>query len=49
MSAVDLGFDLGTTVTKVSAVAGDGTRLLDHSVATAWRESNRRKCGALSL
>jgi sugar (pentulose or hexulose) kinase len=42
VSAVDLGFDLGTTVTKVSAVADDGRRLLDHSVATAWRESEGR-------
>ncbi|GGL29254.1 hypothetical protein H9L10_02455 [Phycicoccus endophyticus] len=40
MSAVvDLGFDLGTTVTKVSAVAADGTRLLDRAVDTAWRET----------
>ncbi|QIM21511.1 hypothetical protein G7075_10840 [Phycicoccus sp. HDW14] len=39
MSTVDLGFDLGTTVTKVSAVADDGRRLLDHSLATAWRET----------
>ncbi|MGG5257914.1 FGGY-family carbohydrate kinase [Phycicoccus avicenniae] len=39
MSAVDLGFDLGTTVTKVSAVADDGRRLVDHSVATDWRET----------
>ncbi|MBM6401035.1 FGGY-family carbohydrate kinase [Phycicoccus sonneratiae] len=39
MSVVDLGFDLGTTVTKVSAVADDGRRLADHSVATDWRET----------
>ncbi len=39
MSTVDLGFDLGTTVTKVSAVADDGARVLDRSVATAWRET----------
>ncbi len=38
-AVVDLGVDLGTTVTKVSAVAVDGTHVLDHSVATAWRES----------
>lgn len=35
---VDLGVDLGTTVTKISAVAADGSRVLDRSVATAWRE-----------
>lgn len=41
MTTVDLGFDLGTTVTKVSAVSEDGTHLLDRSVATAWRESGQ--------
>lgn len=35
-SAVDLGFDLGTTVTKVTALAEDGTRHADLSVATQW-------------
>lgn len=39
MTTVDLGFDLGTTMTKVSAVAADGSHLLDRSVATAWRET----------
>lgn len=39
MSSVDLGFDLGTSVTKVAAVSADGTPLLDRSVATAWTES----------
>lgn len=39
MAVVDLGFDLGTTMTKVSAVADDGTRVLDRSLATAWRET----------
>lgn len=38
-SNVDLGFDLGTTVTKVSAVAPDGTPLHERSVATAWQET----------
>ncbi|HMM93680.1 FGGY family carbohydrate kinase [Phycicoccus sp.] len=38
MTAVDLGVDLGTTVTKVAAVADDGTPVLDGSVATAWEE-----------
>ncbi len=36
---VDLGFDLGTTMTKLAAVADDGTVVLERSVATAWRES----------
>ena len=35
---VDIGFDLGTTVTKLTALADDGTRLVDHSVATTWDE-----------
>ena len=35
---VDLGFDLGTTVTKLTALAEDGTKLLDLSVATTWDE-----------
>jgi sugar (pentulose or hexulose) kinase len=35
---VDLGFDLGTTVTKLTALAEDGTTLLDLSVATTWEE-----------
>ena len=35
---VDLGFDLGTTVTKLTALAEDGTTLLDLSVATTWDE-----------
>lgn len=35
---VDVGFDLGTTVTKLTALAEDGTKLVDHSVATAWDE-----------
>ncbi len=35
---VDLGLDLGTTVTKLTALADDGTRLLDLSVATLWDE-----------
>lgn len=39
MTILDLGFDLGTTVTKVSAVADDGTRVLDRSLATVWRET----------
>jgi sugar (pentulose or hexulose) kinase len=36
-SQVDLGFDLGTTVTKVTAVDEAGTRRADHAVATTWR------------
>jgi sugar (pentulose or hexulose) kinase len=36
-TTVDLGFDLGTTVTKVTALAGDGSRRADLSVATEWR------------
>ena len=35
---VDLGFDLGTTVTKLTALAEDGTKLLDLSAATLWDE-----------
>ena len=35
---VDLGFDLGTTVTKLTALAEDGTKLVDLSVATTWDE-----------
>ncbi|NHA69112.1 FGGY-family carbohydrate kinase [Phycicoccus flavus] len=35
---VDLGYDLGTTVTKVTAVAEDSTRLLDRSLPTVWQE-----------
>jgi len=35
---VDLGFDLGTTVTKLTALTEDGTVLLDLSMATAWDE-----------
>jgi len=35
---VDLGFDLGTTVTKVTALTDDGNRLLDLSVPTEWRD-----------
>ncbi len=35
---VDIGFDLGTTVTKLTALAEDGTRLVDLSVATTWDE-----------
>jgi len=35
---VDIGFDLGTTVTKLTALAEDGTKLVDHSVATTWEE-----------
>ena len=36
---VDLGFDLGTTVTKLTALTDDGTRLVDLSVATQWEET----------
>lgn len=36
---VDIGFDLGTTVTKLTAIADDGSRLVDLSVATTWEES----------
>lgn len=36
-STVDLGFDLGTTVTKVTALAEGGSRRADLSVATQWR------------
>ncbi|GAA4398332.1 FGGY family carbohydrate kinase [Fodinibacter luteus] len=35
---VDLGFDLGTTVTKLTALAEDGSKLVDLSVATTWHE-----------
>jgi sugar (pentulose or hexulose) kinase len=35
---VDIGFDLGTTVTKLTALAEDGTKLVDLSVATTWDE-----------
>jgi sugar (pentulose or hexulose) kinase len=35
---VDLGFDLGTTVTKVTALADDGARVLDLAVSTEWRD-----------
>ena len=35
---VDLGFDLGTTVTKVTALGDDGIRVADLSVATLWEE-----------
>lgn len=38
MSVVDLGFDLGTTVTKVCAVTPDGRPVLERSVDTAWRD-----------
>lgn len=41
MNVVDLGFDLGTTVTKVCAVTPDGLPLLDRSAATAWREQGQ--------
>ena len=35
---VDIGFDLGTTVTKLTALAEDGTKVVDLSVATTWDE-----------
>ena len=35
---VDIGFDLGTTVTKLTALAEDGSKLVDLSVATTWDE-----------
>lgn len=35
---VDLGFDLGTTVTKLTALREDGSRAADLSVATRWDE-----------
>ena len=35
---VDLGFDLGTTVTKLTALREDGSKAVDLSVATLWDE-----------
>jgi sugar (pentulose or hexulose) kinase len=35
---VDLGFDLGTTVTKLTVLREDGSRAADLSVATLWDE-----------
>lgn len=35
---VDLGFDLGTTVTKLTVLAEHGATLADLSVATSWDE-----------
>lgn len=35
---VDIGVDLGTTVTKLTALAEDGAKVVDLSVATTWDE-----------
>lgn len=41
---VDLGFDLGTTVTKVTALAVDGSPCGDLSIPTQWHALGHGRC-----
>lgn len=38
MTSLDLGFDLGTSVTKVVGLGGNGAHVADFSVPTTWKD-----------